>query len=322
MNSRLLHLFPVATLVLAAASPLSAQETIDIKPRWQVGKKFSQTMKMDQASTIAIGEQKMEQKVGMTMDATMTVRAHENGKHKRLNVKYERVAMSMNMAGQEMKYDSAAPADAATDPLGMGKSFGAIVGKEIKIVMDEKDDVLEVENLDEMMKEIAAANPMAAMIGQMFNKDAMKNMMRQSSLYASPGKPVKAGDSWPFKFGVPMPGLGKMDLNGTYTLKGVGDHAGVKCAEIALDGKLAMDMAAAGDTKIEGADALKQMGMKMENGKMTGTLWFDPALGISRDAKFTQEMNLKMKNPQKPDESLEIPMKQTITQTVTKVEDL
>ena len=321
MNHSFRNIIPVATLLFTATTPLLAQ-TIEIKPQWQVGKKFTQSLKMDQASTIAIGDQKMEQKVGMTMDSTITVKAHENGKDKRMGVKYDRVAMAMNMAGQEMKYDSAAPADAASDPLGMGKSFGAIVGKEIKIVADAKDEILEIENLDAMMKELAAGNPMAGAIGQMFNKDSMKNMMRQSSLYASPGKPVKIGDSWPFEFAIPMPAIGKVGLKGTYTLKGIGDHAGVKCAEIALDGKLTMDLGGSGDSKVEGGDALKQLGAKMENGKMTGTLWFDPALGVCRESQFTQEMSMQMKNPQKPDESMEIPMKQTIKQTLTKVENL
>ena len=101
MNITFRQILPAAILILAA-SPLPAQ-TVDIKPRWQVGKKITQTMRMDQESTIALGEQKMEQKVGMTMDTTMSVRAHENGKHKRVSMKYDRVAMDMNMAGQEMK---------------------------------------------------------------------------------------------------------------------------------------------------------------------------------------------------------------------------
>ena len=321
MHTALRHLLPVAALVFTAAPPLSAQ-TVDLKPRWQVGKKFSQTTQMDQASTMTFGDQKMEQKVGTTMDTTMTVRAHENGKDKRVNITYDRIAMSMNMAGQEMKYDSAKPADAAADPIGLGKSLGAFLGKEIKMTMDEKDEVLEVENLDAMMKELAASNPMASTLGQMFNKDAMKNMMRQGSLYASPGKPVKAGDSWPFQFAMPLPALGNVDMSGTYTLKSIGDHAGVKCAEIALTGKLGMNIAASGDSQADEANPLKQLGLKMDGGKMTGTLWFDPALGICREVKMTQEMNLKMNNPQKPGESMEIPMKQVITQTLTKVENL
>ncbi|MEO7319393.1 MAG: DUF6263 family protein, partial [Chthoniobacteraceae bacterium] len=245
MHTSLRHIIPAATLLFTVASPLSAQ-TMEIKPRWQVGKKFSQTMHMDQASTIALGDQKMEQKVGMTMDSTMTIRAHENGKHKRVTMKYDRVAMDMNMAGQEMKYDSAKAEDASTDPLGMGKALGIFVGKEIKFVMDEKDEVLDVENLDALMKEMAAANPMASMLGQMFNKDAMKNMMRQSHLFGTPGKPVKAGDAWPFVFSVTMAPLGIISMDGTYTMKGQSDHGGVKCAELAMVGKLGIEAAPAG----------------------------------------------------------------------------
>ena len=320
MNSALRHLIPAA-LLFTAASPLFAQ-TVDLKPHWQVGKKFSQTMKMEQSSTMSLGEQKMEQKMGTTMDTTMAISAHENKKDKRVNVKYERLAMTMNAAGQEMKYDSAAPADAAADPLGLGKLLGPFLGKEFKMVMDEKDEVVEVESIDAMMKELVAANPMAGSVGQMFNKDAMKNMMRQGTLYATPGKPVKVGDSWPFTFAMPLPALGKVALNGTYTLKSIGDHAGAKCAEITVTGKMSMDATAAADGKTGDANPLKQLGVKMDSGKMSGTLWFDPALGICRDVQITQEMNLKMNNPQNPGATMEIPTKQTISQTLTKVENL
>lgn len=321
MNSPLRTLIPVATLLFAVASPASAQ-TVEIKPHWQVGKKISQTMNMDQTSTMALGDQKMEQKVAVTMDTSMSVRAHENGKGKRVTVKYDRVAMDMNMMGQAMKYDSAKPADAAADPLGVGKSLGVFVGKEIKLVLDEKDEVQEVENLDAIMKEMAAANPMASMFGQMFSKDAMKNMMRQSALYGSPGKPVKTGDAWPFVFSIPMPPLGKVSMDGTYTVKSQGERGGAKCTELALAGKLAIEPLPAGATADPATASLQAMGLTATGGTLTGTLWFDPVLGICREATMNQEINLKMKNPQKPDESMEIPMKQVIKQTVTKVEDI
>lgn len=323
MKTPLRHIIPVAALLFTAATPLHAQ-TVEIKPQWQVGKKFTQTVQMDQASTIALGDQKMEQKVGMTMDATMAVTAHENGKHKRVTIKYTRVAMDMNMAGQAIKYDSAKPEDTAADPLGLGKSFGVFIGKEVKLILDEKDDVLDVENLDAIIKEMTAVNPMASMFGQMFSKDTMKNMMRQSSLYASPGKPVKAGDSWPFVFAVAMPPLGKISMDGKYTMKGMSDRGGAKCAELTVAAKLAIETGAPGAAGSPGAGGpdLQSLGISAKDGTMVGTLWFDPALGICREAQFTQEINLKMKNPQKPDESIEIPMKQVIKQTITKVENL
>ena len=79
MNKPLRRLIPVTALLFTAASPLSAQ-TVEIKPRWQVGKKIFQSTQLDQTSTMALGDQKMEQKVGMTMDTSMAIRAHENGK--------------------------------------------------------------------------------------------------------------------------------------------------------------------------------------------------------------------------------------------------
>ncbi len=308
MNLSHRQIIPLTALLFTAASPLSAQ-TVEIKPGWHVGKKISQTTHFDQTSTMAFGDQKMEQKVAMTMDTTMTIRAHENGKYKRVTIKYDRVAMDMNMGGQAMKYDSAKAGDASADPLGVGKSLGVIVGKDVKFVMDEKDEVIEVENLDAMIKEMTAANPMAAMFGQIFSKDTLKGMMKQGALYGSPGKPVKAGDSWPFVFSLAMPPIGKVSMDGTYTMKGQADRGGAKCAELALSGKIAIEAA---DAKV-GGDA---------GGTLSGTLWFDPALGVCRDSQLNQSMNLKMKNPQKPDESIEIPMKQVIQQTITKVEDL
>ena len=81
-------------------------------------------------------------------------------------------------------------------------------------------------------------------------------------------------------------------------------------------------MLPAGASADAAANPLAALGLSAQGGTLTGTLWFDPALGICREAQMTQEINLKMKNPQKPDESMEIPMKQVIKQTVTKVEDL
>ena len=270
---------------------------------------------------MALGDQKMEQKVGMTMDTSMSIRAHENGKGKRVNMKYDRIAMDIGMMGQAIKYDSAKAGDPAADPLGLGKSVGIIVGKEIKLVLDEKDDVVEVENLDAILKEMAAANPMASMLGPMFSKDAIKNMIRYGAVYGTPGKPVKAGDSWPFTFGMPMPPLGKVTIDGTYAMKGQADRGGAKCAELALTGKMAIDTAPAG-ASADPANSLAALGVSASGGTLTGTLWFDPALGLCREALMNQNINLKMKNPQKPDESMEVPMKQVIKQTVTKVEDI
>ena len=319
MNLLLRSLLPAAALVLSTAR-LSAADAIELKQQWLVGKKYSQTMNMVQTSSFALGPQKMEQKMNMDMEMSTAVSKHEDGKQKRLIVKYDRMAMKMNMNGQEMAFDSAKPGD---DPLGMGKGFAGMIGKELRILATEKDEITTIENFEEFTA-AAGEGLAAAQLGQMFNKDSLTEMVKQGSLKALPGKPVKPGDSWPYEYSVKMPQIGQIAIKGTYTFKKMAARAGIPCAEIAMDGNLQMDISGAATEGKEGGAAalLATMGMKINGGKLGGTVWFDPKLGMARDAEFTQEMEMSMKNPAEPTASITIPMKQTITQTLTKIEDV
>ena len=308
-------LLPLAALALCAAR-LSAADAIEIKQHWPAGKKLTQTMKMEQGSTMTIGPTKMDQKVNMTMEMSTAVTKHEDGKQKRLTIKYDRMAMQMDMGGQKMGFDSAKPED---DPQGIGKAAGGIVGKELRMLANDKDEVTGIENFEEFSA--AAGGAAGSPFGQMFSKDSLLDMVKQGSLHAMPGKPVKAGDSWPFSYTMKMPQFGSVTIKGTYTLKGVSPHGGVSCAEIALDGTLNIDFSAA-DKSADAAGPLAALGVKMNGGKMAGTVWFDTALGMARDSDFTQTMEISMKNPAQPDATMTIPMTQHVTLSLTKVEDV
>ena len=315
-----LPLLSLAALALCAAR-VSAADAIELKQQWQMGKKYFQTMNMVQTSTIQMGPQKMEQKVNMTMEMSTGVTKHEDGKQKRLTVTYDRMAMKMNMNGQDMGFDSAKPDD---DPLGMGKGFAGLLGKPLKVVASEKDEIVAIENFDEFLGG-AAAGPAGAALGQMFTRESFTDMMKQGALKALPGKAVKPGDSWPYDYTVKMPQIGTITIKGTYTFKGMAQRGGASCAEIAMDGKLDIDVGAkpAADADAKGPGAmLASLGMKMQGGKIAGTVWFDNALGMGRDADFTQEMEMTMNNPAEPGATMSIPMKQSVTMTLTRLEDV
>jgi Family of unknown function (DUF6263) len=318
LPSRSLLVFAAATF---CAGPLGWGQAIDLKQQWQTGKRYVQSMKMEQSSKMAMGGQTMDQKVNMTMDMSTTVRKHEDGKQKRITLKYDRMAMAMTMNGQEMAFDSAKPDG---DQMGMGKQFAAMTGKELKMLANEKDEVTAIENFDEFVGALgggAGGLPVA----QMFTKESVSDMVKQSALRGLPAGPIKPGDSWPWTYQMNMPQVGSVGLKGTYTYKGMGDRGGVPCAEIAVDGTLNFDMgggAAAGGDASGPAAMLKAMGMKMSGGKMSGTMWFDNALGTARETQMTQEMEMTMNNPTAPDQKLTIPMKQLVTVTLTKVEDV
>jgi hypothetical protein len=310
--------------VIFCAGPLFAADSIELKQQWQAGKKYSQTMDMVQTSTTAIGPQKMEQKMTMKMEMSTAVRKHEDGKQKRLTVKYDRMAMDMDMNGQHMAFDSAKP-DA--DQIGMGKQLSVMVGKELRMLANEKDEVTTIENFEEFVGALGGGAAAGMPLGQMFTKESLSEMVKQGALRSLPGKPVKVGESWPWDYQMQMPAIGSVAIKGTYTFKGVSNHAGVPCAEIGMDGKMDFDFsggaAPAGGAEASGPAAmLKAMGMKMTAGKMVGTVWFDNALGMAREAKITQEMEMTMNNPTAPDQKLVIPTKQAITVTLTKIEDV
>lgn len=321
--------FLLPAFALAASVTFAADAPVEIKPRWQVGKKYSQGLEMQQESVVTFGAQKMNQKMSTVFDTETTVTPHADAGKKRLNVVYKRMAINMDMNGQKMGYDSAKPD--GPDPLGFGKSIGGLVGKEMKMVLNENDQVEVIENFDEIIGGALGGNPAGAqMTAGFLNKETMQNMVRQSVLYSTPGKPVKAGDSWPFDMSVPLPQIGNVTMKGTYTVKGMVERNGAKCAELALDGKMDMDLSApaaptaGGDASAANpqAEMLKQLGMKVEGGLLKGTVWFDPALGMNREAHFKQEMTMTMKNPAKPDEAITVPIHQTITQTLKSVEDV
>ncbi len=316
--SRSLVGFAFATV---SAGSLAFGQAIELKQQWLTGKKYVQSMTMEQTSTTAIGPQKMEQKMNMVMEMSTTVRKHEDGKQKRLTMKYDRMTMKMDMNGQEMAFDSAKPDG---DQLGMGKQFAAMVGKDLKMIANDKDEVTSIENFEEFVGALgggAAGMP----ITQMFTRESLTDMVKQSALRGLPAGPVKPGDSWPWSYSMNMPQIGSVGITGTYTYKGMADRGGAKCAEIAVQGTMNFDLGggAAPSGEASGPAAMmKAMGMKMTGGKMSGTIWFDNALGMARETQMNQEMEMTMNNPTAPDQKLTIPMQQTVTVTLTKVEDV
>jgi hypothetical protein len=298
----------------------SAADAVDFKPQWLVGKRYYQQSKMNQESTISIGAQKMEQKVTMSSETVITVTAHEDGQHKRLNMKYGRIAMEMDMNGQKMAFDSAQP-DAAGDAAGIGKILGSMAGKEVQVVLDKQGKVTDIENVEAMTAALDQAGPVGAQFKGMFSKDYFAQTIEQASIHNQPPGPVQPGATWPLDFEMNLPQVGRVKMTGTYTFQKMAEHGGVPCAQVASTGKLEMDINpnVAGD---EAGSMLKKLGFAFSGGEITSTTWFDPKLGTTRGAEINQTMTMRMNNPTNAGESMIIPITQKVTMDLTKVEDV
>ncbi len=299
--------------VLALYAEVSFAQSVDLHQRWQAGKKYSQTVETAQQSTIEMAGQKMEQSTTMTIDISIAVRALEDGKRRRMTMTYDRVAMDMSMNGQKMSFDSANP---GTDPLGLGKTLGATIGKELKILLDETGAVVEIENYDSYIEQLGKSPIPGMDFREMQSREALTQMVNQGALLSLPGKPIESGGSWAFDQTLALPKIGKVSTRGTYTFKGMAQRAGATCAELAMEGKLTMDVGGE-------AGAASPLAVKVTNGAITGTVWFDPQLGVMRESQIQQDMTMSMKNPvDATAPEMTIPMKQAVTLKTTKIEEL
>lgn len=311
------------TVPLQTVQAQSSSAPVTIKQQWQPNKRYEHLMTMDSAQTMTMGEQKIEQKVGMTMALHATVTKPKDA-GKKLAFKYARVTMDMEMMGQKMAFDSSKP-EAATMPPGTADMFKALTTQELIANLDSDDQISSFDNMDAFLKSATAGNPMAEAIGPKQFAESLKQM----GLLAFPKGPVKPGDTWPFDQQIDLAQMGKAGVKGTYKFVGTTMHDGVSVAEIAMDGALTVDMnpgaakkSAAGEEAPPITDLMAALGMKIEGGSYKGTVWFDTALGTTRDMNFVQVMTLTMNNPQNPQERMRIPMNQKVGVKLTKVVDV
>ncbi len=318
MKFRLRRFLPIA-LMLCCGLPLRAQ-TLDISQQWAVGKKYFLTTRTAYQSKVVVEGETTEEGMEMTAEMSLAVTPHEDGTRKRMVLRYERIATEVKSNGRKMGFDSAKP-KARTDTLGLGKSIGAMVGKNLKLIVDARGEVLEVDNFDELLRQLKGSDLTEPEIRKMFDKDSLNQAVRQGALQALPDKPVAPGDRWPFVKEVKIPQLSKGSIAGTYDFKKMGKRDGVACAEIAVAGTVTADSTEAPKGGAS-ADEATPSQVKITDGAAQGTLWFDPKLGVAREAQLTQKMTISMKNPLDESATLSVPVKQTFTTTLTKVVDL
>ena len=309
--------FAALALLLLARPLLSAVEPVELQQRWLPGKRYSQTLRTEQTSKVDLGDQKLDQSTAVTLDLTLTVDRQKSGEPKRMTIRYERTAVDLDINGQKLGYDSANPG-ANTDPLGLSKTIGATVGKELKLVLDDKDQVTNIENYDDFIKSLPPSQVPGLDPAKMYSRASLTEMLQQGGLYSMPGKPVSPGDTWPFSMHLELPGLGKVSVNGNYTFKGMTDHSGAICAEIEASGTLSLDLA---DSAGKGDSELASLGAAVTGGTLKGSVWFDPQLGCARDAQLVHELTMTMQSPSDPTVKITIPTTQRIRATISKVED-
>jgi hypothetical protein len=279
-----------------AGNPMGGMETagksadegkpVELKLRWQVGKRYEQKMDMTMDTDIAIPgqSQPMQQKMTMGEGYAISALKEREGGGQELELKVTGISMNMEMGGRSlMSFDSKNPSgDAGANPV--AGVMQKLADMHLKMLTDANGKVESIEGFKEFIDSMGGSDAPggADAVKGMFSEDNFKQM---ASMQGLPDHPVKVGDTWPFKTEISLPALGTMVMDSTYTFTGWEQRDGHKCAVLSFTGNIYTKPAEDGATPST---------VSIDDGKTSGQVLFDPALGMPVETSTIQNLTMKM----------------------------
>lgn len=269
-----------AAVLGAGLTPASGAEAL----RWKF--KAGETLKytMDQKTTTnmkAMG-QEIKTTLNQTINLHWKVKNVSSEGVAELTQTIDRIRTKIEFPGVPFEYDSdgdkapEGPISALLVPL-----LKALVGAEFSFKMNGRGDLTDIKVPPKLVEAISKAGPAAAGGGGMFSEEGMKNMITQSSL-ALPEAALEKGKSWSQQAKVPLPMLGTMIMDKTYTFQGA-DSKNPALVQIGLNTKVTLEQA---------ADANISVKIKAQDGK--GDFTFDPNAGRVVSSRVNDQLQMSI----------------------------
>ena len=197
----------------------------------------------------------------------------------------EHVQVEMSGPTGNVSYDSRTD-EAPTMP--EAQMFAALAGLSYTMVIGPEGTVKSVQGMDQLIDEMMGVLPPEAMalgqgmLGEMFSEESITNMMQQS-IQVFPQEPVGPGDSWQRSFSTPIPMIGGVTTNLTFTVDGIEERDGGTVAVISGTGDMVVGEEAGGQ--------LVGM-MAMGDAEITSTMNFDVDRGLTLSSTTTSNMEM------------------------------
>ncbi|HEY3913316.1 MAG TPA: DUF6263 family protein [Verrucomicrobiae bacterium] len=253
---------------------------VDMRIRWQVGKKYAMRMELNQASVTKVPNQpapsKSEVVATVNFDISALDKLDDGGWH--LGLEYRNATMNVKSGERTLlDLDSRQSSGEGNNPV------AAIVGAQLEYFTDGAGEVQRLEGASELMKRISgdAKSASGSVFSQMFTEDQLK----QSASFGvvSPNRTVKIGESWTKKKDVET-SIGPLTVDMKFTFKNWERHNDYNCAHIMETGSISTKT-----TTVSTGAAIS-----IEKSKMSADIWYDPTLGMIVDAINNQSKTLKV----------------------------
>jgi hypothetical protein len=206
-----------AVLVGPFPGPVVRAETL----RWKfkAGEVVRYTMVQETSQEMKNQAQQAKTSLNQTVDLHWSVKSVSPEGVADMTQTIDRVRTKIQGPGDTFEFDSnsgKAPEGRIAELL--TPMLKSLVGAEFSFKMNGRGELSEIKVPQKLLDSLRQAGP-AASAGGMFSEEGLKNLISQSSL-TMPDTPLEQGKSWTQQSKVPVPMIGTMVLDKTYTYVG------------------------------------------------------------------------------------------------------
>jgi hypothetical protein len=270
-----------AGLAATAAQPARGSETL----RWKfkTGETLRYTMVQEMSQGMKAKGQEIKSSIKQTIDLHWSVKSINSDGVAELSQTIDRIRTKVEAPGPGSSFDY--DSQGGKEPEAQNASpliplLKAQVGAEFEFKMNGRGELSEIKVPQKLLESLRQAGPLAD-AGGMFSEEGLKNMISQSSLML-PEQPLEKGTSWTHQGKVPLPMLGTMMIDKTYTFDGPSlKEAGLD--QVLLDTKVSLQPAADSNVAV-----------KITAQKGTGEFAFDPQAGRVVSSRVNDKLQMSL----------------------------
>lgn len=288
----------LALFVLTVGADLRAEQ---LRYKFRDGAVYDNAMTMQMNMKMSVNGMDINIKVSQIADMQVKVTAVDSKGSADTEQRITRMRIAMEGApGLGFEYDSASKEAPQGLAANLAPLFKALTEGTFKARLATSGAILKVE-IPEGFADKLKASPQAAILGNLFTEEGLKDLVRSSAMTLPDGD-SSVGDEWSNSVAVKMPFGGEQVTNTTYTYQGpttVGDRS---LEKIGLTSTLTIK-----------ADPNAQVPVTIKSHKGSGTILFDNRLGQMHKSTLAQTTVMQIEaGGQKIDQTIELKM--TVTQ--------
>ncbi len=269
-----------------AASRAASAAPVELKIKWDTGKKYSLQCELSQdAETKAPSQpQPIKETLKWQQDFDLSPLKQLPDGGWQLELKIGREAMT-NLSGTNItrSFDSTQNTGNSRNQLAI---LGAIIGTRLDYIIAADGKVQRVAGVEKLAGHIAAIGTpqQQRLFNELFGGDTFRSYMAFNEVL--PNRVVKVGESWPVTR-EETNSIGVLAVTITFTFKNWAQHGEHTCARVEYTGSISSKTVSAASGAL----------VQIDKAKVSGVAWYDPELGILVGAEQNEELSLKITTP-------------------------